>query len=107
MNLIFYNNFHNGDIHYTRNFIKDIISKTNYDSYSFNHHNHHNILKDFNIRHLNHKLYYNNSYNALLSFSDNDNIVVNTWIGQDNAKYIRKSNKSCSLYSNYELYKDI
>ena len=37
MNLYFYNYWHNGDIHYSREFVKDIISKTNFDNYFYAH----------------------------------------------------------------------
>ena len=44
--LIFYNNFHNGDIHFTRQFIKDIMKKTSYDEYYFLHQRSHKLLLD-------------------------------------------------------------
>jgi len=107
MNLIFYNNFHNGDIHYSREFVKDIINKTNFDKYFYNHQNHNTLLKDINIEYLQGKKYYDNSFNQKQIFNDGIDIVVNTWIGQVNVKYLKKTNKSCSLYSNYEMFKDI
>lgn len=107
MNLIFYNNFHNGDIHYSRQFIKDIIKKTNFNKYFYNHQNNNTLLKDIQIEFLQGKKYYDNSFNQKQIFIDEDNVVVNTWIGQSNAKYLKKTSKSCSLYSNYELFKDI
>ena len=44
--LIFYNNFHNGDIHFTREFVKDIIKKTSYDEYYFLHKRSQKLLMD-------------------------------------------------------------
>ena len=44
--LIFYNNFHNGDIHFTREFIKDIIKKTSFDEYYFLHKRSSKLLMD-------------------------------------------------------------
>lgn len=44
--LIFFNHFNNGDIHYAREFIKDIINKTNYDEYYFFSKRSHRLLID-------------------------------------------------------------
>lgn len=44
--LIFFNHFNNGDIHYAREFIKDIINKTNYDEYYFLSKRSHRLLMD-------------------------------------------------------------
>lgn len=44
--LIFYNNHNNGDIHYVREFIKDIINKTSFDEYHFLHMRNPKILGD-------------------------------------------------------------
>jgi hypothetical protein len=38
-NLIFFNYFHNGDIHVSREFVKDILNKTNFNNHIYYHHN--------------------------------------------------------------------
>ena len=48
MQIIFYNNFHNGDIFYSREFIKDIMIKTG-EQHQYNHNNSFSILKDISI----------------------------------------------------------
>jgi len=105
--LIFFNNLHNGDIHYTRSFIIDIMKKTNFDEYVFNHMNSINLLKD--IKNLSYMPYVvNNRYNDNTQVIESvNNTIINTWVGQQNAKYIKMTQKSCSLYTNYEIYKDI
>ena len=50
--LIFYNNQNNGDIHFTREFVKDIIKKTSYDEYYFLHLRSPKLLMDVpNLKH--------------------------------------------------------
>jgi len=44
--LIFYNNHNNGDIHFTREFVRDIVQKTNYDEYYFLHKRSPKLLMD-------------------------------------------------------------
>jgi hypothetical protein len=44
--LIFYNNFNNGDIHFAREFVKDIMNKTKYDEYYFLHKRSAKLLQD-------------------------------------------------------------
>ena len=102
-NLIFFNNFHNGDIHYSRSFILDIMKKTNFNCF-YNHLNSNLLLKDIpTLNYLPNKRYDNN-----IQIITNDNeIIINTWVGQNNAKYIKMSGKSCSIYTNYELYKNV
>ncbi len=100
MRIIFFNHYHNGDIHYSREFIKDIIRKTSADEYCYYHINKSNLLKDIDVA-------YGDPQNIdrqkqIIEVSDN--IFINTWIGQCGAKYITKD---CSIYSNYNMYKDI
>jgi len=102
MNLIFYNYFHNGDIHYTREFIKDIISKTNFDNYFFAHVNKNGLLKDIKIEEIDFNLLGDhNVLNGLDNFTnDNGDICINTWIG-------RFTRYGININSNYKLYEDI
>lgn len=99
MRIIFYNNFHNGDIHYSREFVKDIMSKINAE-YFYSHKNKPNVLKDIqNLIHINLNL---NDSDQIID--KGDTIYINTWIGQQGAKYLTKD---CSLYSNYNMFCDI
>lgn len=101
--LTFYNNFHKGDIHYSRQFIKDIMSKITANEYYYEHNYDNNILKD--ITNLNISKITNLSSNIKDQvILDNNNGYINTWIGQNNFIYLKHN---CSLYSNYDMYKDI
>ena len=103
MRIIFYNNFHNGDLHYSRQFVKDIISKLNAKDVYYSHKNNKNVLKDIDMNYSN--IPYDNKNQVSY---DNDNILINTWIGQCGAKYlIGEKSKDCSLYSNYNMFNDI
>lgn len=79
MRLIFYNNWHNGDIHSTREFIKDIIKKTNFDQYYYLHNNSPKILQDIDGLIYGKPDQYCSDMN--IHFQINDNIYVNVWIG--------------------------
>lgn len=111
-NIHFYNLFHNGDLHYSREFVKDIINKVknkykigyyikklessslNDIDIEFKNVDKNNILSTFLI----------SNCQKIIKEEQND-IFVNTWIGTNNAKYVSKH--KCSLKSNYLLYKDI
>ena len=45
----FFNCAHNGDVHLSREFVKDIINKTNCDDYEYWHINKPNLLKDLDL----------------------------------------------------------
>lgn len=79
MKLVFYNNWHNGDVHSTREFIKDIIKKTNFDEYIYLHNNSHKLLKDIENLKFNNTDKYCLDNNIILQI--NDTIYVNVWIG--------------------------
>jgi hypothetical protein len=49
-NIIFFNNYHNGDIFVSRSFIKDIISKLPNNQYYYAHRNKKYLLKDLNLK---------------------------------------------------------
>lgn len=101
--MYFYNLFHNGDIHFSRNFIKDIIKKTKCNDYYFIHSNKKGILKDIDINEIidnniqSDDFYYNELVNV-----KNNNYYVNTWIGQKNYTL-----NGINIHTFYEMYKDI
>ena len=109
----FYNHLHNGDIHYSREFIKDIMRK--YESDEFRYYfslnekiwNPTNVLEDIknlkvlDIGELPEKLEMNDS---TVTF-DGDNIYINTWVGQNNQIYVNQY--GINLKSNYEIYKNV
>lgn len=118
--IYFYNTFHNGDVHYSRSFIRDIMNKIN-DNFCYLHNNNPNILKDLP------KLSQDNSFISFENWNlvtkypityydqiirDNNNLYINTWVGQQNwmtknGLNRNRDNRYCSLYSYYELFEDI
>lgn len=108
MKVVFYNMCGNGDLHYTREFIKDIISQMPGNEFYYSHRKDEKVLFDLKLNQpeekkdiLNRILYFNN----ITTLVENGVLFIHTWIGQIFMKYYNI--KNCSLYSNYELYKDI
>lgn len=98
-NIYFYNNFHNGDVFYSKEFVRDIKNKIGSDHY-YIHLNDFSILKDFDIKQIR-----DITPDKTLSVSKKyDKLYINTWIGQQSSKYLKYN---CSLKSNYLLYSDI
>lgn len=77
--LIFYNNWHNGDLHNSREFVKDIINKTRFDEYYYIHNRPPKILKDIPkiIYHFPNELCDNNK----IIFTIENDTYINTWLG--------------------------
>lgn len=98
VDIYFYNNYHNGDVFYSKEFVKDIKNKTG-KTHFYIHNNNPVILKDVDIKQIQAPTPSNIS---TVSKKDND-VYINTWIGQGG-----KYNKfSCSLKSNYLLFQDV
>ena len=119
--IYFYNTFHNGDVHYSRSFVRDIMNKLGNNDYCYLHNNNPSILKDFpDLKHDNSFISFDNwdlvskypiSYFGQIIKND-DNLFINTWIGQQgwitkNGSNRNRDDRYCSLYSHYELYEDI
>lgn len=103
--IVFYNNFHNGDLHYSREFIKDIYIKTkdNYNDY-YNYHKFDNSEVLLDIEKTINKAYLPNLPDNRGFYDDGRTIFINTWIGHNNMQYLIKS---CSLFSNYHMFETI
>lgn len=107
MKVVFYNNYHNGDIHYSKEFIKDIMKKYKAKNYSYYFDLEHvcdkNIIKDCNIKYES-KIPENILQEEQLTIND-DTIYINTWVGQKNKYFV--DNIGINLKANYEIYKEI
>jgi hypothetical protein len=103
---IFYNAGHNGDIHYSRNFVKDILNKISINAeyhYEFSY----KLVKD--IKTINFignqaQLFPRNS--EITYSQENKAFYINTWIGSSSTKFI-ENEVGCSLTANYEKFKHI
>lgn len=99
-NIFFYNNYHNGDVFYSKEFVRDIKNKLVANNYYYIHNNDFSILKDFNIPQIR-TVTPDNSLS--LSKKGND-LYINTWVGQGGGKYLTYG---CSLKSNYLIFLNI
>ena len=87
--VVFFNYFHNGDIHLSRNFVKylgDIFTLEGFDCYYF-HKNDSELLKDIDVKHI---LKCSLPSEKILSKKINDTIYLSTWYGADSFKFINK-----------------
>jgi len=98
--IVFFNTFHNGDIHVSREFIKDIRNKVNNDL-EYHHNNGPKLTLDIDVayKRLDFNLY--NYDNTKIIYEVNDIIYVNTWYNPNlpNFKY------GCTLITLYENFK--
>lgn len=108
MDVIFYNHFHNGDTHFSRNFIKYIISVLPDNNYYFSYSNYcnSNNLQDIHqLKPLNNIVPQHLEKQIVTNTSD-QKILINTWIGCDGQQHLRVGG-GCNLKSNISLYKTI
>ncbi|MAW75278.1 MAG: hypothetical protein CMG09_05060 [Candidatus Marinimicrobia bacterium] len=116
-NIVFYNNYHNGDIHYSREFIKHIINCLPNKTYYYIHHNSKRILLDiesltFKIPDLIIKKWKKNKLDTYkMDINTNllrskDTLFINTWIGSNKGQYLQLYN-GCTIQANYYLFKKI
>lgn len=99
-NIFFYNNYHNGDVFYSKEFVRDIKKKLIANNYYYIHNNDFSILKDFDIEQIRSVTPGNR---VSLAKKGND-LYINTWVGQNEGKYLVYG---CSLKSNYLIFSDI
>lgn len=82
-NIIFYNNFHKGDIHLSRQMVYNFIKSFPNYNYSYIHKHGDYIIKDVGIKYINF-----NNYPKLDTHKDtNDTLYFNTWYGAYGQKY--------------------
>lgn len=99
--LLFYNQFHNGDIFHNRQFIKELSSKISNPIF-YAHKNDPILLSDVNVKYCEVP-----NVSEFTKFSeDSENLYINTWIGCYFSS-IPQYNGECSLRMFYEMYKEI
>ena len=99
-NVYFFNNYHNGDVFYSKEFIKDIINKIGKNHY-YIHSNDFSILKDVNIDQIRKPT----PKNDISVIQIGDDLYINTWVGQQQAKHLDEN--GCNLNANYNVFCDI
>lgn len=91
--LLFFNDWHNGDIHMSREYVKDLVSIFKPEETYYYHINNPTILKDLErIKHTNIK-------------NIQPNLVINTWIGQ--FWHINNNFNGCNFLSYYNVMKEL
>lgn len=102
--LVFCNEFHKGDLHYTREFVKDIAKKFDVERYEYAYRYEEELFKDLkNMTKVDVSKYPSLRNQSFLE-TENE-FLVNTWIGQNNAIYV--NNIGCHLYSNYTMMQNL
>lgn len=100
--IIFFNNFNNGDIHYSRDYIKFFAKKIGVPSF-ISHNKCPSLLKDTNIPFLRANL----SHLTHIGFHfQNGVLYFNTWIGQENFKWLHSNFSGCTLSNNHRMFSE-
>lgn len=105
--VIFFNPCRNGDIHVSRTYIQDIITKLGTD-YKYFYEQHINFTRGFilsDIKNLNYVPEITQSYNSSIVETD-DSIYINTWYAQSNWKY-DTGDGEVNFYILYNIFKDV
>ncbi len=113
MNICFYNNFHRGDIHFSRSFVRyamGVIKRCDPDAkFYYYHPNQSECVSDIpDLTHVNGRVPHHpgdERYGSSFS-SDDNNIYINTWIGQDNGNWVRDYG-GCTFRGNLDMWERI
>lgn len=100
--IFFYNHYHNGDVFYSREFVRDMMAKAG-GSHVYLHRNDPSIFKDFGIDQAPMEGHAIDEQKPF--FDDGESIYINTWVGQSELKFA--SRLGCSLMANYAMYSKI
>jgi len=107
MDIIFYNHFHNGDIHFSRPFISHIMNELPQNNFFYDISDYSNLNNLDDILHLQiSRGIVGKEYENDVCFKKNNKIYINTWIGCDDKKHLMYGN-GCNAESNKSLYKKI
>lgn len=100
MDIYFYNQTGNGDVFYSREFIKDIKNKIG-DSHYYIHKKDFSILKDIDIKQIKMDELYSIPDQTKMLFKKDDNLYINTWVGN----LMRENEQlNVNLSTNYLLF---
>lgn len=111
MILTFFNNYNNGDIHVSREFVKDIIKKTNATQITYHHKNSSRLLLDIpSVTTVNRPIIHLNK-SFVTKTADSDNIptyFINTWYNARSDNYKKYGCTLKTLYENFKIiYKEL
>ncbi len=102
----FYNHFHNGDLHLSREFVRQIINMFPDIEFTYTHLNKPDVLSDLNAKHDPEVKRFRRETHYKI---DGDQAFINTWYGAGNQKYLVKYGISfdCLYYSFKDIYADV
>lgn len=105
MKIEFFNNFNNGDIHISREFIKDIIKKTNSSNVDYFHKNSERILLDIPEIKTQPKINNIDDHISYYKYYDRhpEVFLINTWYNSQPENYKKYSCTLKTLYENFKL----
>jgi hypothetical protein len=86
--VIFYNAYHNGDIHLSRTFVDKIMRANPTYEYKYAHKNKMNLLAD--VANLESIPYFAEIKESALSYINDDTLYFNTWYGAGNRRFINE-----------------
>lgn len=90
MKIIFFNHFHNGDIHVSRGFVRQIIRKLPNFSFFYTHRNPINLLADIPSLSCNNDVINQIKNEHLGFYTVNDTTYINTWYAQQNFRFMNR-----------------
>jgi hypothetical protein len=103
-NIFFYNYWHNGDIHSSREFVKDIMNKISANYYYY--HNNSEKLLDINIQ-INKYLNPEKPDNNKLFYTIDNDIYINTWFHLNYGHKIYQCTIEALYYNFNIIYKEL
>jgi hypothetical protein len=104
MSVIFYNNWHNGDIFVSREFVRHIVNKKINDKCFYYHMNSNKLLKDIYTLEIINELF-GEKKDTILYKKDKDNIYINTWYRAGNDDSFKKY--GITIFTLFNNFKEI
>lgn len=102
--IVFFNHFHNGDIHLSRELIKHFIKLFPDCKYVYGHNNSDRLLLDISNLQIDHNIHQSiNAYTTGI-FIQSQTLYVNTWIGAENKKFLCHDCVYPSIYDLLNYY---
>jgi hypothetical protein len=96
--IVFFNNFHNGDVFFSKPYVKHLSEILEYNDYSYAHNNDHKIVKDLNMNHF----LIGHRFQQDRTISYENKLYINTWIGN----YL-SNDRNCNWISLHEMYEEL
>lgn len=110
MSIAFFNHYHNGDIHYSRGFIQDFSErylKKNPNQKYITYYYDGNERLFLDLPYIRHSplAHLRNTLNENLATIDTpEQVLINTWIGQRDKRFLGKKNDQIHLHSNKKMW---